>query len=272
MKALIMSSLIAIVAAAAGSATAQDGEARLTPQQQQRAAQAARENYREQVNENVLFLMAGSPGASYETIAYDIATVVDDGLRMRVLPVLGSAAVQNVSDVVFLRGIDLALTVVQVMNHFRQTRQYGPNLDRQLVYIAALSNDEMHVLVRPGINGIEDLQGGRVNFHTAGSASALLGQRIFKTLQVDVQAFTMPQADALQKMRAGEIDATVCICAKPVSIFRDLRNDSGFKLIEVPYAQAFQDDYLPATIGADDTRTFSPAAPKPRRSPPPRPW
>jgi TRAP-type uncharacterized transport system substrate-binding protein len=245
----------AATSAAAPSGAAQESEARLSPQQQQqqqRAAQAARENYREQVNENVLFLMAGQPGASYETIAHDIATVVDDGLRMRVLPVLGNAAVQNISDVMFLRGVDLALTDVQVLNRLKQTKQYGPNLDRQLVYIAALSNDEIHLLVRPGINSIEDLQGKHVNFHNAGSATALLGPQVFKELQIEVQPLNMPQADALQKLRSGEIDATMCICAKPVTIFADLRNEGGFKLIEVPFAPALQDAYLPAMISAED--------------------
>lgn len=257
--------LLIPITAAATSAVAQETEARLTPQQvqqQQRAAQAARESYRDQVNENVLFLMAGQSGASYETFAHDIATVVDDGLRMRVLPVLGNAGVQNISDVIFLRGVDLALSVVQVMNQVKQTKQYGPNLDRQIVYIAALSNDEMHVVARPGITTIEDLQGKRVNFDNAGSSSALLGPRVFKELQIDVQPFNMPQGDALQKMRSGDIDATVCFCAKPATIFKDLPNESGFRLVEVPYASAFQDDYLPATIGPEDYPNLLPAGAK----------
>jgi len=241
--------LITVVRAA--PAAAQETEVRLTTQQQS-AAQAARESSREQINENVLFLMSGRPGASYEAIADDIAAVVDDGPRMRVLPVLGNAAVQNVGDVLFLRGVDLALTVVQVMNELKLTKRYGPNLDRQLVYITALSNDEMHIVARPGIDSIEDLRNRKVNFHTVGSASALLGPRVLEELRIEVQPFNMPQRDALRRMRAGEIDATVCICAKPVALFADLPADSGFRLIGVPHAPALQDDYLPAMIDAED--------------------
>jgi uncharacterized protein len=245
--------------AGAASAAAQETEARPTPPRQERAAQAARESSREQINENVLFLMSGRPGASYETIADDIAAVVDDGPRMRVLPVLGNAAAQNVSDVLFLRGVDLALTVIQVMNELKQTKRYGPSLDRQLAYITTLSNDEMHIVARPGINTIEDLQNKKVNFHAVGSASALLGPRVIKELQIDVQPFNLPQRDALQRMRAGEIDATVCICAKPVTIFADLPADSGFRLIAVPYASALRNDYLPATIGTEDYPNLLPS-------------
>jgi TRAP-type uncharacterized transport system substrate-binding protein len=220
--------------------------------QQQRTTQHAYDVYREQVNENVLFLMGGQPGGSYMELAYDISLAVDDGLRLRVIPVIGNAAVQNVSDVLFLRGIDLALTTVQVLNHLKQTRQYGPNLPQQMVYVAALSNDEMHVVARPGITAIEELKGKRVNFHNAGSATALLGPRIFKDLQIDVQPVYMPQSDALERMRSGEVAATVCICAKPLDILSAGRDMTGFHLLDVPFVPGLQDEYLPASIGHDD--------------------
>jgi TRAP-type uncharacterized transport system substrate-binding protein len=249
------------LACAVPPAAAQDSEARAL-QQQQRAAQAERDSYREQVNENVLFLMSGQPDDSYVALAHDIAVVVDDGLRLRVLPVIGNAAVQNVSDVVFLRGIDLAFTTTQVMSHLKQTKQYGANLDRQIVYVAALSNDDMHVLARPGINAIEDLNGKKVNFHTTGSSTALLSPLIFKGLRIDVRAVNMPQADAIEKMRTGEIDATVCICPKPVNILTQLKEDTGFKLLDVPFVPGFHEDYLPSSISRDDYPALLPKSGK----------
>jgi TRAP-type uncharacterized transport system substrate-binding protein len=239
------------LACTAWSTSAQETGARATTQQR-RAAQVALDNYREQVNENVLFLMGGQLSGSYVGLVQDIAIVVDDGLRLRVLPVLGNAAVQNVSDVLFLRGIDLALTTVQTLNHLKQSKQYGANIDRQIVYIAALSNDEMHVLAAPGINTIEDLAGKKVNFHTAGSSTALSGPEVFKALQIDVQVVNMPQGDAIQKMRAGEIAATICICNKPLDWVKDLTAESGFTLLDVPFVDAFRDNYLPALLTRDD--------------------
>jgi uncharacterized protein len=217
-----------------------------------RAAQTARDSYREQVNENVLFLMGGQPGTSHVVIAHDMAQVVNDGLRLRVLPVVGNAAAQNVSDVIFLRGIDLALTSLQVLEVLKESKQFGANLDRQIVYISALASEEMHVLARRGINAIEDLQGKKVALDSAGSATALLSPRILKELKISVDAYYLPQADAIEKMRSGEIDATICICAKPLTILSEIPADSGFKLIEVPFADGVRDAYLPATLSADD--------------------
>lgn len=217
-----------------------------------RASQQARESYRERLNENVLFLMGGQLGAAYIQIAQDIAVVVDDGPNLRVLPVVGGAGVQNVHDVIFLRGIDLALTNVQTLNLLRKSGELGPNLDRQISYITPLFPEEMQLLANGRFHSIEELQGKRVNFNSKGSATALLAPLIFASLGIDVKPFFMSQPDAIQKMRSDELDATVCICPKPIPALSAVRLEWGFKLLEVAFAPALQADYLPATISTED--------------------
>src|SRR5262245_65798040 len=93
------------------------------------------EQVKKRVNENVLFLMGGQPGATFSQLAHDISVVVDDPNNLRVLPVAGGAAVQNVEDLVFLRSIDIALTTQQALNHLKATRDLGPNLVQQATYM-----------------------------------------------------------------------------------------------------------------------------------------
>src|SRR5215475_3240712 len=93
-----------------------------------------REQMKKKVNENVLFLMGGQPGATFSQLAHDISVVVDDSNNLRVLPVEGGAAVQNVEDVVFLRSIDMALTTQEAMNYLKATGELGPHLEQQLTY------------------------------------------------------------------------------------------------------------------------------------------
>src|SRR5262249_35008827 len=94
------------------------------------------EQKRQRINENVLFLMGGQPGATFSQLAHDISVVVNDGENLRVLPVAGGAAVQNLEDIIFLRSIDLALTTQEAMNYLKATRELGPNLEQQVAYIA----------------------------------------------------------------------------------------------------------------------------------------
>ena len=166
------------------------------------------EQMRKRVNENVLFLMGGQPGATFSQLAHDISVVVDDRNNLRVLPVVGGAAVQNVEDVIFLRSIDLALTTQEAMNHLKATRELGPNLEEKVTYIATLFPNPLQILARSGAKSIKDLRGKKVNFNNKGSATAQFVPQIFKTLGVNVQQeLFMAQGDALEKLRSGEIDA-----------------------------------------------------------------
>ena len=66
----------------------------------------------------------------------------------------------------------------------------------------------------------------------------------------------MPQADALEKLRSGEIDATICSCPTPVPAFASVRPEWGLRFVSVPYDKAIQESYLPASIGNEDYPTL----------------
>lgn len=215
------------------------------------------------MNENVLHLMGGSLGGGYIVVASDISIAVNDGNNLRVLPVVGGAGVQNVRDVVFLKGVDLGVTNVLTLNKLRKTGELGPNLEKQVAYIAMLFHDTLQVVVRPEINTIEDLRGKRISFNNLGSSTAEFSPDVFKMLNIDVQVLNMTQSDAFEKMRAGELEATVCSCPVPIPPYASLKSDSGFKLLTIPYTPALENaTYYPATIGASDYPNLIPKGSK----------
>lgn len=216
------------------------------------AASPSRLRFREQVNENALFLMGGPLGQSDIAYASDIAIVVDDGPNLRVLPVVGAAADQNVKDVLFLRGVDLALTDSTTLAALQRSQEVGAGLEKQIAYISVLYSQEMHVVVRSEIGSIEDLRGKKVNFDVIGSGSALHLPGIFKALGINVDHVNISQPDAIERMLQGTLDATVCICAKPVDAFLAIKAGSGLRLVGVPYVAPFQGELLPAPITPDD--------------------
>ncbi len=215
-----------------------------------------REQIKQRVNDNVLFLMGGQPGATFSQLAHDISVVVEDGNNLRVLPVLGGAAVQNVEDVLYLRSIDMALTTQEAMNYLKATGELGPHLEQQLTYIATLFPNPLQILARAGAKNITDLSGKKVNFNNKGSATAQFVPNIFKKLGVDVQEFYMAQGDAMEKLRRGEIDATICSCPTPVPAFANVRPEWGLRFVTVPYERSVQATYLPASISKEDYPTL----------------
>src|SRR5262252_2109191 len=207
---------------------------------------------KQRVNENVVFLMGGQPGATFNQLANDISVVVSDEKNLRVLSVEGGAAVQNVEDVLYLRNIDMALTTQEAMNYLKATGELGPHLEQQLTYIATLFPNPLQILAREGAKSITDLKGKKVNFNNKGSATAQFVPAIFKTLGVAVQEFYMAQGDALEKLRTGEIDATICSCPTPVPAFANVKPESGLRFVTVPYEDKLQASYLPGSISNDD--------------------
>ena len=103
--------------------------------------------------------MAASPSETDLTIATDIAQVVDDGDNLRVLPIVGRGVAQNVKDVLFLRGVDMGITQANVLKHYAKTGELGANFIDQVVYVAKLFNEEVHIVVRSDVTDIKQLNG-----------------------------------------------------------------------------------------------------------------
>lgn len=238
----------------AGAQQSDEAKARAA---QQRPYQIVRDNLREQINENALFLMGGPPGEAHIAYASDIAIAVNDGANMRVLPVTSADTLQNIKDILLLRGVDLGLTDVASLNLLRRTREAGPNIEKQLAYISMLYPVAVHVLARSDINALEDLAGKRVNLDVMGTGSARYITELLNSRGISVQPVYMTQLDAVEKMRIGELDATICVCAKPSKTFLDLRAEWGkpawgMKFISVPYSASLQGDFFPAQLTEGD--------------------
>ncbi len=216
------------------------------------SAQNIRDTYRARLNDNTVTIMAGSGQGTDSAIVQDIAAVLDDGAAMRVVPMGGKGPAQNLKDVMFMHGVDMGITQANVLKHFAKTGELGPNLESQVAYIAKLFNEEMHVLARADIADVKALQGKTVNIGTQGSGAEITARRIFEALGVTVEEVHLDEADALAKLKSGEIDASVVIAGKPAPILAHLDEASGLKLLGLPYLKGLEDDYYPAALTHDD--------------------
>jgi uncharacterized protein len=211
-----------------------------------------RENYRSRLNENVVTIMAASPSETDLTIASDIAQVVDDDDNLRVLPIVGRGVAQNVKDVMFLRGVDMGITQANVLKHYAKTGELGANFINQVVYVAKLFNEEVHVVVRSDVTDIKQLKGKVVNFGTPGSGTAITGLLLFEDLGIEVQDSHLNDADAIERLKSGGIAAAVFMAGKPAPVMEWLKGSDGLKLLAIPYTKELEDAYYPATLTHDD--------------------
>jgi len=231
------------------AAYAQNARNRWFPEKQNFGA------YGERINANTVTIVSGSPdGAS---IAHDLSAVLDDGEEFRVLPLVGKGGGQNIRDVRFLKGVDLGITQANLLTAYRRSNEIG-NLEGRIVYIAKLFGEEMHVLVRddPGIRSIEQLVGKTVNLGPVGSETQLSARDVFGRLNIKIDEVNLAQADAIAKLKAGQIAASVTVSGKPAAPMTKLAAEPGLRFLPVPFAKSLQDDYLPGVLTSEDYPGF----------------
>src|SRR5690242_5589185 len=138
---------------------------------------------------------SGSAGMSIRLVE-DLANLVDDGATRRVLPVVGKGALQMMVDLKYLRGIDMAILPIDVLEYAKAKRLY-PGIESSLTYITKLHNDDFHLLARSDIKDIAGLNERKVNVDLPGSGTAITATRVFETLKIPVAMTNDPQEVAL---------------------------------------------------------------------------
>jgi uncharacterized protein len=203
--------------------------------------------WKAKLNANTVSIIAGSPDETYLNITQDLAVVLNDD-NLRVLPIVGLGGAQNIRDVLYLKGVDIGITSSHMLRYFASTGELGASLDQRIAYITRMFLEEMHVIAGPGIKTLEDLSGKKVNFSDPGSSTEITARDVFGLLSIAVVEVNMSQADAIAKVKSGELAATVVFSGKPAAIFGRISDADNLHLVEVPYTRTLENTYLPAQL------------------------
>ena len=187
--------------------------------------------------------------------AADLATVLDDGENLRVLPMASYGAAGNIVDLLYLNNVDVAITYADVLDHFKATEKV-PNIEQRLHYIIPMFQSEVHLLVRPEIKTIQDLAGKKVGLDTHGSGANHTGAIVFERLGVQVEQIALSNAVALEAMRNNELAGIVHLASKPNELLAKVDPNLGFHLLAIEYSDKFRDHYVPAEIASADYPTL----------------
>jgi TRAP-type uncharacterized transport system substrate-binding protein len=179
----------------------------------------------------------------------ELAGIVNDGATRRVVPVVGKGSLQNLTDLVMLRGVDMAILQQDVLDFARQ-RRLLPGLEGSVTYVARLYNEEFHLLAGAGIASVTDLANRRVNVDLRGSSTAFTAERLFELIKLPVVVTNDSQPTALEKLKRGEIAAMAFVAAQPVPLFAALRRGDGLHFLEIQVDPKVA-TYAPTQLTAD---------------------
>ncbi|MBV8118406.1 MAG: hypothetical protein JO081_00515 [Alphaproteobacteria bacterium] len=209
------------------------------------SAEHLRHKLRDQANRGLVGIVSDGTDATTD-MGFALAA---DGDGVRLLPISGSGAAQNVADVIFTRGIDFGIIQTDVLDEIKRNPPF-PGVDKYLQYVTKFYDEQVHVLAGPDIQSLSDLQGKKVNFARPASGTYTTGTNIFKAVRVQPIVTTLPNPLALDQLRRGEISAMVYVGTKPSRMFQDIRPDEKIHFLAV--IGDLPKDYMRATITSDD--------------------
>jgi len=188
-----------------------------------------------QVLEDPVIRILGSDLSSdVSEILLDVADVTSEGADIRVLSIIGDGSVNNLNDLLYLRGIDAAMVQSDVLSNFRE-RSAVRNLEQKLVYVAQLGTTVGHLLAQKSSATIYDLAGKKVYIGEPSSSSFVSASNILKELDINADVVgNLNYPQALADLKAGVLDAVFWMEIPPVGLLSLVRPEDNLHLLHIP--------------------------------------
>lgn len=207
------------------------------------------EQLRTDANAGTVRILAA--GVDTAHMLHELASTLNKTGTLRILPILGDGGVQNVNDILYLRGIDMGLVRLDMLDLIRAQNTYGA-IEKRIRYATKLFDEEIHLIARSNITSIAQLAGRRVNYGDPGSGTFERADRIFRALRIAAVPVSYTTAQAIEKVRSGEIAATMHVGPRPSPLIRQLGASDGVRLLSVPTIPGLKKLYKQTTFGHID--------------------
>ena len=191
---------------------------------------------RDALNANTVTLLTGTIGGTYVQFGADLASVLDDDGKLRVLPIIGRGSVQSVADTL----------------DYLEKKGFANGIKKQFTYVTKLYNEEMQVVAPKTIKSLNDLKGKTVSVDLPNGGTFVTALTVFERLGIEANFVYIEQRIAMEKLKKGEVDAVIVVGGKPYASVSTFNNDGRFHLAAVDYSKVLQSDYLPTTLTSKD--------------------
>jgi TRAP-type uncharacterized transport system substrate-binding protein len=244
-------SVVSVLLLCVGSLLAQTHPRSVESREALTAVAAGEEAKTSEVNSWTVGIAGGFFEGTFIRFAVELAKALDDGDKLRILPIVSYGGNENINDLLYLKGIDIAITYTDTFELYKKTGQVK-NIEQRINYISELLVGELYIYARPEIKTMKDLEGKTVSLGTKGGSATTTGPTVFERLGVRPNLVYVNNTIAAEKMKTGEIAAIVSTGGKPNDLFIKLKPEPGFHFLPIDYDQKFEDYYIPCQLSHDD--------------------
>jgi TRAP-type uncharacterized transport system substrate-binding protein len=193
-------------------------------------------------------------GAPFMQAALDLSNLLDAGERfeeMRVVPVVARGKVQNLWDILYLRGIDMGFVQTDILEFLKDDPRIG-SIKSRIRYITVMFPEEVHIIASKEVRSLQDLAGKTVSINAKGTGSAVVGTLLMERLGIDANLINEDTRRAVARIKAGEIAAHFNVLAKPTTVVSGIEGEDKLHLLPVPYSEELSDVYLPSELTSEE--------------------
>jgi ABC-type amino acid transport substrate-binding protein len=177
-------------------------------------------------------------------LAKDIGNVRGN---VRILPIAGHGAVDNLRDLLQLRGVDLAVLNSDILAFLDQTRQY-PNARTHIRYVTHIYSQKIYLLARKEFNTIDDLRGRRLGVLSREGGSHTTATTLFGLLGIDVALRALGSDAQLDDPSLEQFDAVLLLGDELARVRLSAQARNGLRVLPIGLAPALRSAYRPAVI------------------------
>ena len=198
-----------------------------------------------------LGVISGGADGTYIRIAADLANVLD-GEDLRVLPMIGRGSLQNLRDIMFLRGVDIGIVQMDAREQLK-AENLQDDAVRRLRFITRLYNEEVHIIAEPGHHRYPAARRQEGQYRQ-------VRQRHEPDLAPDLRQARDQAGDdhlrsgapPMRKLKSGEIQAAVYVAGRPVRAIAEFQTEGRFHLLAIPFEGEIAESYFPASLANAD--------------------
>jgi hypothetical protein len=200
-----------------------------------------------------LTLITGPIDSTAIRIGSDIASLLNN--KLRIFPVVGRGAIQNVADLLSLQQVDLVVTRTDILDYLDRK---GFADKRQLAYIAKLYNEEMMVIAPNSVHSLKDLEGKHVGIDLPGEGTFVSAQIVFNQYSIHSTFDYAARPIALEKLKQGTLDAVIILASKPYDPVQNFDSTIAFTSSPSPTTTLSEPTTFRQALQLPITRTLSP--------------
>lgn len=181
----------------------------------------------------------------------DLARRMDGRGGVRVIPMIGRGATENVRDLLYQRGVDFAVVNGDVLSYLQIVGQ-NPDAPRRIRYVTHLFDQRVYLLARRGLNDIGSLKGKKVGAFGREAGGSLTAKTIFALENIPAQVSALPADGAVDPRAFAGLDAVVLLGAELEKVDGQQLLAQDFRLLPIPLTPALRRSYTATTVKAGD--------------------